>query len=64
MQKLTKKGYVRYQKDSDGKLRFEHCVVWESYNGKISLGMQINHKDFDKTNNKIENLEIGHSARP
>jgi hypothetical protein len=56
--KKTKKGYFRYAKDDDGKLRFEHCIIWEKHNGKIPPGMQIHHKDFDKTNNKIENLEI------
>jgi hypothetical protein len=56
--KKTKKGYLRYQKDNEGKLRFEHCVVWESHYGKIPLGMQIHHIDEDKTNNKIENLQL------
>ncbi len=54
--KKTKKGYLRYAKDEAGKLRFEHCIIWERHNGKIPLGMQIHHIDFDKTNNKIENL--------
>jgi hypothetical protein len=54
--KKTKKGYLRYAKDNEGKLRFEHCIVWEKHNGKIPLGMQIHHVDFDKTNNSIENL--------
>lgn len=56
--KKTKKGYFRFAKDSDGKLRFEHCIVWEKHNGKIPLGMQIHHIDFDKGNNKIENLQL------
>ena len=52
----TKKGYLRYAKD--GKLRFEHCIVWESHFGEIPLGMQIHHKDFNKTNNNISNLQL------
>ena len=56
--KKTKKGYLRYQKDSDGKLRFEHCIVWEKHHGKIPLGMQIHHIDHDKTNNNINNLQL------
>lgn len=35
-----------------------HCYVWEKYNGKIPKGFDIHHKDLDKTNNSIENLEI------
>lgn len=58
MHKKTKKGYFRYAKDKDGRLRFEHSIVWEKANGKIPLGMQIHHKDFNKTNNKIENLQL------
>lgn len=54
----TKKGYLRYGKDDEGKLRFEHCIVWEKANGKIPLGMQIHHIDFDKTNNNLSNLQL------
>lgn len=35
-----------------------HRVVWESFNGKIKEGMQINHIDGNKTNNSLNNLEI------
>lgn len=56
--KKTKKGYFRYAKDDDGRLRFEHCIVWEKKYGKIPLGMQIHHIDFNKENNKISNLQL------
>lgn len=56
--KTTEKGYIRNTKDKNGKLRFEHCIVWEIHNGEIPLGMQIHHKDFDKTNNSIDNLQL------
>lgn len=56
--KKTDKGYFRYAKDSEGRLRFEHSIVWESHHGKIPMGMQIHHKDFDKGNNDIENLQL------
>lgn len=56
--KKTAKGYMRYAKDESGRLRFEHCIVWEKHNGKIPLGMQIHHRDEDKTNNNIDNLQL------
>ncbi len=56
--KKTKKGYLRYAKDESGKLRFEHSVVWERVNGPIPPGMQIHHKDNNKTNNDISNLQL------
>ena len=34
-----------------------HRYVWEFYNGEIPKGYHIHHKDEDKSNNKIENLE-------
>jgi hypothetical protein len=56
--KTTKKGYLRYAKDDDGRLRFEHSIVWEKNFGKIPLGMQIHHKDFNKENNEPANLQL------
>lgn len=56
--KLTKKGYLRFRKDKNGKLRMEHNVVWEEHYGPIPIGMQIHHIDFDKTNNDISNLQL------
>jgi len=55
---LTKKGYLRYRKDNEGRLRMEHNIVWELHYGPIPIGMQIHHKDLNKTNNNIENLCI------
>ena len=34
-----------------------HHVVWEFYKDKTPKDYIIHHKDFDKTNNAIENLE-------
>lgn len=56
--KKTRKGYFRFAKDENGMLRFEHSIVWERHNGKIPLGMQVHHKDFNKVNNSIENLQL------
>lgn len=35
-----------------------HVYVWEYYNGKIKKGYHIHHKDKNKNNNEIENLEM------
>jgi len=55
---VTKKGYLRGFHPPSGRQRFEHNVVWEEHHGAIPAGMQVHHKDHDKKNNKIDNLEI------
>lgn len=55
--KLTKSGYERHS-IKNGKRIFEHRKVWEDFYGEIPEGMQIHHKDFDKTNNDISNLQL------
>ena len=46
--------------NADKKLRKHsvHRLVWKTFVGPIPEGMQINHKDENKTNNSLENLEI------
>lgn len=41
-----------------GKRTLMHRYVWEYHNGKIPKGHDLHHKDHNKTNNKIENLEL------
>lgn len=53
--KPTKDGYLRYR--DGGRKQFEHRLVWEAHYGKLPDGMLIHHKDGDKTNNAIENLQ-------
>ena len=36
---------------------FMHRYVWEHYNGKIPEGCEIHHKDLNRNNNDISNLE-------
>lgn len=35
-----------------------HRVIWKDKNGKIPKGYYIHHKDGNKTNNSIKNLEV------
>ena len=59
-QQLTKKEYKRIplSKENKRKHYMVHRLVYEAFNGKIPNNMGINHKDYDRTNNNIENLEI------
>ena len=43
--------YLRDKKD------FEHRIIWEKEHGNIPIGMVIHHKNFNKKDNRIENLE-------
>lgn len=35
-----------------------HCWVWEQAHGPIPDGMEIHHRNFDKRDNRLENLEM------
>lgn len=51
------KGYMRCRvKDKSSVL--VHRIIWETFNGDIPDGMQIDHKDNDRTNNNLDNLQI------
>lgn len=58
--KATRNGYrtIALQKDKEIYTFCEHRCVWVWFNGEIEDGLVINHKDFDRANNKIENLEL------
>lgn len=57
---LGGKGYLRLTMQIDGKLHSVQAarVIWIHLNGPIPYGLQINHKDKNKKNNRIENLEV------
>ena len=51
--------YHRYKKIDDKRINFMiHRCVWEYYNGEIPDGYVVHHKDFDKSNNDISNLQL------
>lgn len=55
--KFTKDKKSGYYLNSTLRIRM-HRYVWEYYNGKIPSGYEIHHKDCNKDNNSIENLQL------
>lgn len=53
------KGYLRLNlcKDGVGKKHRVHRLVCSAFIGAIPKNMEVNHKDFDRANNHISNLE-------
>lgn len=37
--------------------RPEHVLIWEAANGTVPKGMHVHHKNGNKTDNRLENLE-------
>ena len=58
--KLMRNGYYMTSAQYDGKMYYfmEHRVIWVWHNGAIPKGLVINHKDFNRANNAIDNLEL------
>lgn len=58
--KLMRNGYYMTSAQYDGKMYYfmEHRVVWVWNKGVIPAGYVINHKDYNRANNAIENLEL------
>lgn len=49
--------YLSSIKIGDKRMRL-HVYVWEKANGKLPKGYSVHHKDKNKRNNEIENLEL------
>jgi hypothetical protein len=54
------KGYWIASLCKNGKYtrRGVHRMMWEAFNGRIEGRLEINHKDLDRGNNRLENLEV------
>jgi hypothetical protein len=55
--KFTRDDKTGYYLNSTIRQRL-HRYVWEFYNGPIPKGYHIHHKDFNKANNDISNLQL------
>lgn len=58
--RIMPNGYVQIRCMVDGKVYhcYVHRVIWVFYNGEIPHGMQVNHCDGVRSNNKLGNLEL------
>lgn len=54
------KGYDLVDLSKNGKYvrRSVHRITWEAFNGQIEGRLEINHKDLNRGNNILENLEL------
>lgn len=57
---VTRKGYLTVNLSSNTERRAVkiHRLVYGSFNSIDLTGLEINHKDLDKTNNDLSNLEL------
>ena len=57
---MNKSGYIQLNLYRFGEVKhfFMHRLVADAFIGPIPQGMWVNHKDGDRTNNHLENLEI------
>jgi NTP pyrophosphatase (non-canonical NTP hydrolase) len=58
--KLMRNGYYMTSAQYRNKTYYfmEHRVVWCWHNGAIPNGLVVNHKDYNRSNNLIDNLEL------
>ena len=58
--RVMKAGYIQYRLCDNKRhmWRLSHRLAWEAFKGQIPEGMQINHKNGVKADNRLVNLEV------
>jgi hypothetical protein len=55
----TNRGYIRIEdRYRSGTRLLAHLLVWEAVHGPVPPGFEVNHKNGEKSDNRIDNLEI------
>lgn len=49
---------IDIQRDQIRLRSYVHRVVWEAFRGPIPSGLEINHRDGNRLNNRLDNLEL------
>ena len=55
---ITPKGYRRVWCVEQKRARMEHVVVWERAHGAVPPGYDVHHRNTDKLDNRLDNLEL------
>jgi len=57
---IARDNYIRFTACINGKMRkiAVHRAMWEAFNGQIPNGLEVNHKNLDRADNRLDNLEL------
>ena len=58
LKRLTCKSHGYYQVGINGKMKRWHRLIWEYFNGKIPEGLQVDHMNNIRNDNRITNLQL------
>lgn len=55
---ITRLGYRRVRVPGERRLKMEHVLVWEEQYGPVPAGKEVHHRNGDKLDNRLENLQL------